>query len=75
MHPNPAYRQESQAGALDFARERGFGALTVANSGAGPILFHSTPAERRMVAGSRSTLAHQSSSTWFLWGNFSGCQK
>ncbi len=30
MHPNPAYRQESQAHALDFARERGFGALTVA---------------------------------------------
>ncbi len=36
MHPNPAYRQESQAHALDFARERGFGALTVASSGAGP---------------------------------------
>jgi transcriptional regulator len=36
MHPNPAYRQKSQAGALDFARERGFGALTVANSEAGP---------------------------------------
>ncbi len=30
MHPNPAYRQEPQARALDFARERGFGALTVA---------------------------------------------
>jgi len=32
MHPNPAYRQEPQARALDFARERGFGALTVAGS-------------------------------------------
>ncbi len=30
MHPNPAYRQEPQARALDFARERGFGTLTVA---------------------------------------------
>ncbi|MFQ5565254.1 MAG: FMN-binding negative transcriptional regulator [Paracoccaceae bacterium] len=30
MHPNPAYRQQPQAGALDLARERGFGALTVA---------------------------------------------
>ena len=36
MHPNPAYRRQSQAGALDFARERGFGALIVASSGAGP---------------------------------------
>ena len=36
MHPNPAYRQEPQARALDFARERGFGTLTVAGSGAGP---------------------------------------
>ncbi len=36
MHPNPAYRQEPQLRALDFARERGFGALTVASSGAGP---------------------------------------
>ncbi len=35
MHPNPAYRQQPEAQALDFARERGFGALTVANSGAG----------------------------------------
>jgi len=30
MHPNPAYRQQSRTGALEFARERGFGALTVA---------------------------------------------
>ena len=30
MHPNPAYRQQPQVRALDFARERGFGALTVA---------------------------------------------
>ncbi len=29
MHPNPAYRQQPEARALDFARERGFGALTV----------------------------------------------
>ena len=30
MHPNPVFRQEPQARALAFARERGFGALTVA---------------------------------------------
>ncbi|MHA1529099.1 MAG: FMN-binding negative transcriptional regulator [Alphaproteobacteria bacterium] len=36
MHPNPAYRRQSQGHALDFALERGFGALTVASSGAGP---------------------------------------
>jgi transcriptional regulator len=30
MHPNPAYRQQPEARALDFARERGFGAMTVA---------------------------------------------
>ena len=36
MHPNPAYRQQPEARALDFARERGFGTLTVPNSGAGP---------------------------------------
>ncbi|MGR3715641.1 MAG: FMN-binding negative transcriptional regulator [Thermohalobaculum sp.] len=36
MHPNPAFRQEPQVRALDFARERGFGALTIAGSGAGP---------------------------------------
>jgi transcriptional regulator len=29
MHPNPAYRQQPEARALEFARERGFGALTV----------------------------------------------
>jgi transcriptional regulator len=29
MHPNPAYRQQPEARALDFARARGFGALTV----------------------------------------------
>jgi transcriptional regulator len=28
MHPNPIFRQEPQARALEFARERGFGALT-----------------------------------------------
>jgi transcriptional regulator len=30
MHPNPAYRQQPETRALDFAVERGFGALTVA---------------------------------------------
>jgi transcriptional regulator len=30
MHPNPAYRQQPETRALDFASERGFGALTVA---------------------------------------------
>ena len=29
MHPNPAYRRQPEARALDFASERGFGALTV----------------------------------------------
>jgi transcriptional regulator len=28
MHPNPAYRQEPEARALDFAAARGFGAIT-----------------------------------------------
>jgi transcriptional regulator len=36
LHPNPAYRQQPETRALDLARERGFGTLTVANSGAGP---------------------------------------
>ena len=30
MHPNPAYRQEPEARALDFAAARGFGAITAA---------------------------------------------
>jgi transcriptional regulator len=30
MHPNPAFRQESESHALDFARERGFGVMTAA---------------------------------------------
>jgi transcriptional regulator len=30
MHPNPAYRQQAEAKALEFARARGFGALTAA---------------------------------------------
>ncbi len=30
MHPNPAFRQEPETRALDFAAGRGFGALTVA---------------------------------------------
>lgn len=39
MHPNPAFRQESQARALDFARQRGFGILTI-NGADGPLLAH-----------------------------------
>jgi transcriptional regulator len=30
MHPNPAFRQESETRALDFARARGFGVFTAA---------------------------------------------
>lgn len=30
MHPNPVFRQEPHARAMDFARERGFGTLTAA---------------------------------------------
>ncbi len=33
MHPNPVFRQESEARARAFAAERGFGALTVAAGG------------------------------------------
>ena len=35
MHPNPAYRQADQARALEFARDRGFGALTAAGPATG----------------------------------------
>ncbi len=39
MHPNPAFRQDSEAAALRFAAERGFGVLSV-NGAAGPLLAH-----------------------------------
>ncbi len=39
MHPNPAYRQQPEARALDFARERGFGTVTVAGP-AGVLAAH-----------------------------------
>lgn len=38
MHPNPAYRGASEFEALAFARERGFGVLTLA--GDGPLASH-----------------------------------
>ncbi|MFV0473689.1 MAG: FMN-binding negative transcriptional regulator [Pikeienuella sp.] len=39
MHPNPIYRGADEARNLAFARERGFGALTIAGE-AGPLLSH-----------------------------------
>lgn len=39
MHPNPAYRTETRATDLDFARERGFGILSV-NGHDGPLAAH-----------------------------------
>ncbi len=39
MHPNPAFRQTSEARNLAFARERGFGILTV-NGTDGPLAAH-----------------------------------
>ena len=39
MHPNPAFRKTPEAQNLDFARSRGFGALSV-NGPEGPILAH-----------------------------------
>jgi transcriptional regulator len=39
MHPNPAFRTETTAQNLDFARARGFGALCV-NGADGPLLAH-----------------------------------
>ena len=32
MHPNPAFRPDDQAAALELARDRGFGVLTIAGS-------------------------------------------
>ena len=39
MHPNPAFRQASEAANLAFARERGFGTLSV-NGPDAPLLAH-----------------------------------
>ena len=39
MHPNPAFRKESDTRNLTFARARGFGLLGV-NDDAGPLLSH-----------------------------------
>jgi transcriptional regulator len=39
MHPNPAFRGRPDAANLDFARERGFGTLTV-NGSVGPLAAH-----------------------------------
>ncbi|MEQ9692631.1 FMN-binding negative transcriptional regulator [Shimia sp. SDUM112013] len=39
MHPNPAFRQESRANNLAFARDRGFGVLAVSTETA-PLLSH-----------------------------------
>lgn len=39
MHPNPAFRGESVARNLEFARDRGFGVLAVAADGA-PLISH-----------------------------------
>ncbi|WP_338068177.1 FMN-binding negative transcriptional regulator [Nioella ostreopsis] len=39
MHPNPAYRQESHARNLGFARDRGFGVLSV-NGDPAPMISH-----------------------------------
>ena len=40
MHPNPAFRQTPEADALDFARKRGFGVLTMAAPGGAPLAAH-----------------------------------
>ena len=39
MHPNPAFRQSPREANLAFARERGFGMLTI-NGADGPLLAH-----------------------------------
>lgn len=39
MHPNPAFRKESDARNLAFARERSFGTLAI-NADGGPLLSH-----------------------------------
>ena len=40
MHPNPIYRDTPRARNLDFARDRGFGILAVADGSAPPMLSH-----------------------------------
>lgn len=54
MHPNPIYRQESEARAVEAARERGFGVLTVA-SGGGVLAAH---VPFLMDAGGKAVAAH-----------------
>ena len=39
MHPNPTYRKTPAATALDLARDRAFGILSV-NADTGPLLAH-----------------------------------
>lgn len=39
MHPNPAFRTETETQNLEFARQRGFGTLAV-NADDGPLLSH-----------------------------------
>ena len=39
MHPNPAFRQETEARNIAFARERSFGLLAV-NADGGPLISH-----------------------------------
>ena len=39
MHPNPAFRQTPDAQSIAFARERGFGTLSV-NGADGPLIAH-----------------------------------
>lgn len=39
MHPNPTFRKTPQTRNLDYARERGFGVLSV-NHEAGPLMAH-----------------------------------
>ena len=39
MHPNPAFRKATQASALEFASQRGFGILSI-NGEDGPIAAH-----------------------------------
>jgi transcriptional regulator len=39
MHPNPVFRKVSQANALEFASQRGFGILSI-NSPDGPLAAH-----------------------------------
>lgn len=40
MHPNPAFRNESDQRNLDFAKERGFGVLTVSAPDGPPLVSH-----------------------------------